>query len=112
MHNMLRYCSNSRCAENPLAQEDDSLSPIEAANRRLMLALDNLESNLQRCLDAGVEAERLKGDIQTLSYDRSRLAAALDKAQAKNAELVEVQADVEKRIDQAMGMIESVVNDS
>lgn len=91
-------------------QIDDSLSPIEAATRRLGKALDGLESTLQKRLVEEAEADRLRGEIQTLANDRSELAQDLDAARAEVAKLTAANKDVDKRIDAVMGSIRGVLD--
>ncbi|MCB1488690.1 MAG: DUF4164 family protein [Rhodobiaceae bacterium] len=84
-------------------------SPIETASRRLSRALDALESALAQRMANGSEAEKLRGDIQNLSGDRSRLAQELDQALAANSELIAARDEVETRIDRAMDAIRDVL---
>ncbi|MGE0230592.1 MAG: DUF4164 family protein [Flavobacteriaceae bacterium] len=84
-------------------------SPIETASRRLNRALDALESAIVHRLATSEEAEKLRGDIQNLSGDRSRLAQELDVALAANSALVAARDEVEARIDKAMGAIRDVL---
>ena len=84
-------------------------SPIDAASRRLSRALDALESAIVHRMANGNEAEKLRGDIQNLSGDRSRLAQELDQALAANSELIAARDEVEARIDKAMEAIRDVL---
>jgi len=84
-------------------------SPIEAASRRLSRALDMLESAIVHRLASGEEAEKLRGDLQTLAGDRSRLAQELDAALAANSALAAARDEVETRIDQALVAIREVI---
>ena len=57
-------------------------SPIEAASKRLALALDSLAAAVDRRQSADRGEQTLAGQLHALAADRSRLAAELDAAAA------------------------------
>ena len=79
-------------------------SPIEAASKRLALALDRW----RRLLTGGnpqigrADASR---QLHALAADRSRLAAELDAAAARARSLETINRDVAQRLEAAMGAI-------
>ena len=60
---------------------------IDAATRRLMAALDALESAAERRRDADRDENELASRIQALGADRSRLADELDGSLVKTRRL-------------------------
>ena len=84
-------------------------SAIEAATRRLQLALDALDAALERRIEAAAREASLADQIHTLDADRSRLAAELDVAAARAKALETANRDVAKRLDSAIETIRSVI---
>ena len=68
---------NDRPANPPAAMEPP-FADIESATRRLMSALDALESAVERRAEADRDEDELATRIQALGADRSRLADELD----------------------------------
>jgi hypothetical protein len=85
------------------------LSAIEAASRRLALALDALAAAVERRRGADVEEETLSAQLQALGSDRSRLASELDAAAARVRSLESVNREVVQRLDAAIGTIRSLL---
>jgi len=83
--------------------------PIEAATRRLMLALDALEAAAERRGEADRNEESLATQIHALGSDRARLASELDQAAGRARGLEAANREVAQRIAQAIDTIRSVL---
>jgi hypothetical protein len=82
---------------------------IEAASRRLALALDALAAAVERRHDADRGEETLAAQLHALGGDRSRLACELDAAAARARSLEEVNREVAKRLEAAIDTIRSLL---
>src|SRR6201987_1688606 len=82
---------------------------IEAATRRLMIALDALESAVERRRDADRDEDELATRIQALGADRSRLPHKLDRSLGRTRKLERGQREVAERLDVAIGTIRAVL---
>jgi uncharacterized protein DUF4164 len=82
---------------------------IEAASRRLALALDALAGAVERRRNADAGEATLAAQLHALGSDRSRLAAELDEASARARSLESVNLEVARRLDTAMGTIRSLL---
>src|SRR5260370_2810151 len=71
---------------------------IEAASRRLALALDALAASVERRRDADRGEETLSAQLHALGNDRSRLASELDAAAARPRSLESVNREVANRL--------------
>ena len=98
-----------RAANNSAANESAAVE-IEAATRRLMAALDALESAVERRRDADRDESELATRIQALGADRSRLADELDGALVKSRKLERTSREVSHRLDVAIGTIRAVLD--
>ena len=85
---------------------------IDAATRRLMAALDALESAVERRRDADRDENELATRIQALGADRSRLADELDGSLVKSRKLERANREIAERLDAAIGTIRSVLDDA
>ena len=83
---------------------------IDAATRRLMTALDALESAVERRREADRDENELATRIQALGADRSRLADELDGSLVKSRKLERANREVAARLDAAIGTIRSVLD--
>ena len=83
---------------------------IDAATRRLMAALDALESAAERRRDADRDENELASRIQALGTDRSRLADELDGSLVKTRRLERTNREIAERLDAAIGTIRSVLD--
>ncbi|WP_421726382.1 DUF4164 domain-containing protein [Bauldia sp.] len=81
---------------------DDALARLEAAIGRVEGAVD------QRLEHAGKIAD-LESELQQLGTDRSRLAQALDAAEARSGRIEEANQDVSRRLVSAMETIRGVL---
>ena len=82
---------------------------IEAASRRLALALDALAAAVERRQVADREEATLAAQLHALGNDRSRLASELDDATARARSLENVGRDVARRLDAAMAKLRSLL---
>ena len=83
---------------------------IDAATRRLMAALDALESSVERRREADRDENELATRIQALGADRSRLADELDGSLVKSRKLERANREIAERLDAAIGTIRSVLD--
>ena len=84
-------------------------TPIEAAIKRLQLALDTLESALERKLAIERHDVALVEQVHALTSDRAQLAAELDNATARARRLETTNQDVAQRRDAAIETVRSVI---
>jgi chromosome segregation ATPase len=82
---------------------------IDAANKRLALALDALAAAVERRGAADQEAANLSVQLHALGADRARLASELDAATARAQALERASRDVAQRIDAVLGTIRSLL---
>ncbi|HTV26749.1 MAG TPA: DUF4164 family protein [Xanthobacteraceae bacterium] len=85
------------------------IDSIEAASRRLTLALDALEAAAERRREAARSEDSLTTQIHALDDDRARLAGELDQAVARTRALESANQEVVKRIAQAIETIRGVL---
>jgi predicted nucleic acid-binding Zn-ribbon protein len=86
------------------------IDSVEAASRRLALALDALDAAVDRRRDADRDEAALADQIHALGVDRARLAGELDAAAARSRQLETTNREVGQRIDQAIETIRSVLD--
>lgn len=86
-------------------------SPIDAASKRLALALDALAAAVDRRQSADRGELSLASQLHALAADRSRLAAELDAAAARAGSLETINRDVAQRLEAAMGAIRAILAD-
>jgi hypothetical protein len=84
-------------------------SAIDAATKRLALALDALEAALERRREADRGERTLAAQLQALGSDRARLAADLDSQTARANRLETANREVTRRLDTAIDTIRSVI---
>lgn len=99
---------NDRPANVPVPAETPS-ADIETATRRLMAALDALESAVERRREADRDEDELATRIQALGADRSRLADELDGSLVKTRKLERANREIAERLDAAIGTIRAVL---
>src|SRR5580698_6379541 len=89
----------------------EPVSPdIDVATRRLMTALDALESAVERRREADRDENELATRIQALGADRSRLADELDGSLVKSRRLERANREIAERLDAAIGTIRAVLD--
>jgi hypothetical protein len=101
---------NDRPANGSAPQEP--FADIESATRRLMAALDGLESAVERRRDADRDEDELATRIQALGTDRSRLADELDVSLVKTRRLERANREIGDRLDAAIAAIREVLGGS
>jgi len=84
-------------------------SAIDAATKRLALALDALEAAVERRREADRGQEGLEAQLHALGTDRSRLASDLDAAVARARSLEGTNREIAERLDAAIDTIRSVL---
>ena len=89
---------------------EPSTVDLDAATRRLMAALDSLESAVERRRDADRDENELASRIQALGTDRSRLADELDGSLVKSRNLERTNREIAERLDAAIDTIRSVLD--
>ena len=99
---------NDRPANHPGLLEPP-FADIESATRRLMSALDALESAVERRREADRDEDELATRIQALGADRSRLADELDGSLVKSRRLERVNREIADRLDAAIGRLKTLV---
>jgi hypothetical protein len=100
---------NDRPANGPGLAEPASVD-IDAATRRLMAALEALESAVERRREADRDENELAIRIQALGTDRSRLADELDRSLVKTRRLERANREIAERLDAAIGTIRAVLD--
>ena len=101
---------NDRPANTPGPAEAPS-ADVEIATRRLMAALDALESAVERRREADRDEDELASRIQALGADRSRLADELDGTLVKSRKLERANREIAERLDAAIGTIRAVLGE-
>jgi len=84
-------------------------SAIDAASKRLALALDALAAAVERRREADRGEQTLDAQLHALGTDRSRLASELDAAVARTRTLEIANREVAQRVDAAIDSIRSVL---
>lgn len=84
-------------------------SAIDAAVRRLALALDALDASVERRRENDRDEDMLAQQLHDLGSDRSRLAAALDGETVRSRRLEAVNREIAGRLDSAIASIEAVL---
>jgi hypothetical protein len=92
----------------PLPAMND-VSAIDAASRRLAMALDALEGAVERRREADHDGQSVTQQLYALGTDRSQLAADLDAAAAHARTLETTNREVARRLDAAIDTIRSVL---
>ena len=84
-------------------------SAIDAAAKRLALALDALEAAVERRQEADRGEEGLAAQLHALGTDRSQLASDLDAAVARARSLETSNREIARRLEVAIDTIRSVL---
>jgi len=95
---------------NGSGMPEPTTADIDAATRRLMAALEALESAVERRREADRDENELAARIQALGTDRSRLADELDGSLVKSRRLERANREIAERLDAAIGTIRSVLD--
>ena len=86
-------------------------SAIDAAARRLAMALDSLQAAVVRRRDADRSGDAVAAQFHAIGSDRARLAAELDVAAAQMRDLGDTNREVARRIDVAIGTIRGLLEE-
>jgi len=89
---------------------EPAYAELDAATRRLMSALDALESAVERRREADRDENELASRIQALGADRSRLADELDGSLVKTRRLERTNREIAEKLDTAIGTIRAVLD--
>jgi hypothetical protein len=84
-------------------------NPVEAASRRLALALEALAAAVERRREAAKGETSLTAQLHALGTDRARLASELDAATARVRSLQTVQREVGERLDHLIATVRSML---
>jgi hypothetical protein len=84
-------------------------STVDAATKRLALALDALDAAAEGRRETTLDKQDLAAHVQALDDDRSRLASDLDAAVARARALENANREIARRLDAAMDTIRSVL---
>jgi hypothetical protein len=84
-------------------------SAIDAASKRLALALDALAAAVERRRETDRGHEALAEQVHALGVDRSQLAADLDVATARAKALETTNREIARRLDVAIETIRGVL---
>jgi hypothetical protein len=84
-------------------------SAIDAASRRLALAMDGLEAAVERRREADRGQSDLSEQLHALGSDRSQLAADLDTAAARIRMLESTNREIARRLDLAIESVRGVL---
>jgi ABC-type transporter Mla subunit MlaD len=82
---------------------------IEAASRRLALALDALDAAAERRRERFRNEAALSAQVHALGNDRSRLAGELDHAMARARALEAANREVAQRLERAIGTVRGLL---
>jgi hypothetical protein len=85
-------------------------STIDAAVKRLALALDSLDAAVERRREGDRSEEDLASQLHALGVDRTRLAAALDGETARARRLESTNREIAQRLDAAIASVQSVLD--
>jgi ABC-type transporter Mla subunit MlaD len=94
---------------NGAGQPEPAYADVDAATKRLMAALDSLESAVERRREADRDETELASRIQALGADRSRLADELDNSLVKTRKLERTNREIAEKLDAAIGAIRDVL---
>ncbi len=84
---------------------------IDAAAKRLTLALDTLQAAVARRREADRGGDAVAAQLHALGTDRARLAAELDAAAAQARLLDDTNREVARRIDVAVAAIQALLDE-
>ena len=84
-------------------------SAVDAAVKRLAMALDALDAAVERRRQSDRTEDSLLGQVQALGLDRARLADTLDGETARSRRLEATNREIAQRLDTAIASIQSVL---
>lgn len=86
-------------------------SAIDAAAKRLSLALDSLQAAVERRREADRNGDAVAAQMHAIGADRARLASELDGVAAQVRGMESVNREVARRIDVAIGTIQHLLDE-
>ncbi|MCJ2012370.1 DUF4164 family protein [Methylobacterium sp. J-076] len=89
--------------------DDPARDPVSDALQRLDATLSRLEATVSRRLEAEASPDDRDAELHLLEEDRSRLAAALDAASARLAQVEATSGEVGHRLDRAIAAVAGVL---
>src|ERR1700760_309094 len=97
--------------DRPLTGSEPAAADIDAATRRLMAALDALESAVERRREADRDEDELATRIQALGADRSRLADELDGSLVRSRKLERANREIADKLDTTIGALRAMLGE-
>ena len=85
-------------------------SAVDAAVKRLALAIDALDAAVERRREGDRSEDMLAQQLHALGIDRMRLAESLDAETAHTKELTAANREIAQRLEAAMSSIQSVLD--
>ena len=85
-------------------------SPVDAALKRMGLALKTLEAAVERRFERDRSLMSLEDELARAGEDRSRLAQDLDQEKTRAARLEDTNREVSRRLVSAMESIRSILD--
>ena len=95
---------------NAAGTAEPAFAELDAATKRLMAALEALESAVGRRREADRDEDELASRIQALGVDRSRLADELDNSLVKTRKLERTNREIAEKLDAAIGTIRTMLD--
>ncbi|MGU3667405.1 DUF4164 family protein [Methylobacterium sp. A49B] len=92
--------------------DDIDLSPIDAALAHLDAAVNRLDAVVSHRLESAAQPDDRDAELALMNEDRARLAAALDAASARLAEVTTTTGEVGQRLDRAIETVQDVLQRS
>ncbi|SDM75717.1 protein of unknown function [Methylobacterium phyllostachyos] len=89
--------------------EETEISVIDAALARLEAAVNRIDAVVQHRLETAAEPDDRDAELALMDEDRARLAAALDAASARLAEVTATTGQVGHRLDRAIETVQDVL---
>lgn len=84
-------------------------SAIDAAVKRLALALDALDAAVDRRREADRTGDALAAQVHAFGRDRDRLASSLDRETAHRRKLETANREIAERLDAAIAGVQAVL---
>jgi len=89
--------------------EETETSVIDAALARLEAAVNRMDAVVQHRLENAAQPDDRDAELALMDEDRARLAAALDAASARLAEVTATTGEVGHRLDRAIETVQDVL---
>jgi hypothetical protein len=95
--------------ERTIMAEETETSVIDAALARLEAAVNRMDAVVQHRLEKAALPDDRDAELALMDEDRARLAAALDAASARLAEVTATTGEVGHRLDRAIQTVQDVL---